>query len=86
MTSRSRAENREYMRDYMRERRRASQRRKYANAFRVSATYDPLRDAPLRHADLTALMMGDPPIGRRAIDQQQARTSVRLISLAGAQA
>ena len=83
MTSRSRAENREYMRDYMRKRRKAARRRKYANAFRAIATYDPLRDAPPRHADLTALMMGDPPIGRRAIDQRHARTAVRSISLPG---
>jgi len=48
------------------------------------ALYDPMRDAPVRHADLTALVMGDPPIGRRAIDQHQARTGVRSISLAGA--
>lgn len=50
---------------------------------RINAAYDPLRDAPLHHADLTALMMGDPPIGRRAIDQHQARTDIRSISLAG---
>jgi len=35
---------------------------------RDMALYDPLRDGPPRHADLTALVMGDPPIGRRAID------------------
>lgn len=37
---------------------------------RTHALYDPRRDAPLQHADLTALVMGDPPIGRRAIDQR----------------
>lgn len=37
---------------------------------RDDAAYDPKRDAPLHHADLTAVMMGDPPIGRRAIDQR----------------
>ncbi|WP_157195805.1 hypothetical protein [Bradyrhizobium sp. YR681] len=50
---------------------------------RRPALYDPLRDGPLHHADLTAWLMRDPPIGRRAIDQHQARTSVRSISLAG---
>ena len=39
---------------------------------RTGAAYDPLRDAPLRHADLTALVMGDPPIGRRAIDAHRS--------------
>lgn len=37
---------------------------------RANALYDPRRDAPLQHADLTAVVMGDPPIGRRAIDQR----------------
>lgn len=37
---------------------------------RTDALYDPMRDAPLQHADLTAVVMGDPPIGRRAIDQR----------------
>lgn len=37
---------------------------------RLEAAYDPARDPPLRHADLTAAVMGDPPIGRRAIDQR----------------
>lgn len=38
---------------------------------RAAAFYDPRRDAPLQHADLTAAVMGDPPIGRRAIDQRR---------------
>jgi hypothetical protein len=37
---------------------------------RANALYDPRRDAPLQHADLTAAVMGDPPIGRRAIDEK----------------
>lgn len=37
---------------------------------RAGALYDPRRDAPLQHADLTAAVMGDPPIGRRAIDEK----------------
>jgi len=37
---------------------------------RTDAAYDPMRDPPLQHADLTAAVMGDPPIGRRAIDQR----------------
>lgn len=35
---------------------------------RAAATYDPLRDGPLHHASPAAALMGDPPIGRRAID------------------
>lgn len=34
----------------------------------AAALYDPRRDAPLQHEDLTAALMGDPPVGRRAID------------------
>jgi hypothetical protein len=37
---------------------------------RAAAKYDPQRDAALHHADLTAAVMGDPPIGRRAIDSK----------------
>lgn len=40
----------------------------------AAALYDPRRDAPLRHADLTAALMGDPPIGRRAIDEREQRS------------
>jgi hypothetical protein len=35
---------------------------------RRDALYDPLRDGYLPHSDMTAQLMGDPPIGRRAID------------------
>ncbi|MBN9007269.1 MAG: hypothetical protein J0H40_17865 [Rhizobiales bacterium] len=51
---------------------------------RDAALYDPRRDDPLHHADLTALLMGDPPIGRRAIDQSQTRPDIRSISLSEA--
>lgn len=86
MTSRSKEANREYMRDYMRAHRKASKARKFNAAHRRAALYDPLRDRPLRHVDLTAFVMGDPPIGWRAIvDRHQARTGIRAISLAGAQ-
>lgn len=85
MTSRSREENREYMRDYMRARRRAARARERNFARRGSALYDPARDGPLHYASLTAMVMGDPPIGRRAIDQHRARTGVRSISLGGSQ-
>jgi len=111
MTSRSKGENREYMRDYMRDRRtkerlagrkrntaadRAYKRAEYKSEApgvhtkgdfvrRELALYDPRRDKPLHHADLTALVMGDPPIGRRAIDRHQARTGIRSTSLAGVQ-
>jgi hypothetical protein len=36
----------------------------------AAAIYDPRRDGPLQHADAAAELMGDPPIGRRAIDQR----------------
>lgn len=112
MTSRSKEQNREYMRDYMRVRRKAGKDRgrsgkrnreadlaykraeykseapgihyepgRFVN--RAAAAYDPLRDEPWHHADLTALVMGDPPIGRRAIDRHQARSAIRSISLGG---
>lgn len=48
---------------------------------RDAALYDPRRDDALHHADLTAALMGDPPIGRRAIDRDQARPDIRSISL-----
>ena len=32
--------------------------------------YDPRRDGPPVWRDATAYMLGDPPIGRRAIDQR----------------
>lgn len=50
---------------------------------RDAALYDPMRDGPLNYANPFALVMGDPPIGRRAIDQQQSRTGINPISLAG---
>ncbi|WP_027517844.1 hypothetical protein [Bradyrhizobium sp. WSM1417] len=50
---------------------------------RGDALYDPLRDAPLFYADLTAAILKDPPIGRRAIDEHMARSATRSISLAG---
>jgi len=90
---------RDYMRDRRKRNREAELARKRAEykseapdiwskadfVSRDRALYDPLRDAPLRHSDLTAWLMRDPPIGRRAIDQHQARTGVRPISLAGVQ-
>lgn len=111
MTSRSKEENREYMRGYMRERRRARKEKGYKRNTEVDlarkraeykseapgfntkgdfvrrddALYDPLRDPPLSYADLTAVILKDPPIGRRAIDQPQARSGILSISLAGGQ-
>ena len=38
---------------------------------RQNALYDPQRDGPLRYADMSAEVFGDPPIGRRAIDQRE---------------
>lgn len=32
--------------------------------------YDPARDGPRPYRDLTGLIMGDPPIGRSALDQR----------------
>jgi hypothetical protein len=37
---------------------------------REDAAYDPLRDPPLQHRDLTAQLCGDPPIGRSALDKR----------------
>lgn len=38
---------------------------------RVAALYDPLRDPPLQHESPAAALMGEPPIGRRAIDTRE---------------
>lgn len=40
-------------------------------AFAARAAFDPRRDGIPVHADAAAALMGDPPIGRRAIDQRQ---------------
>jgi hypothetical protein len=37
---------------------------------RSGAAYDPMRDGHLPHRDLTAVLLGDPPIGRSALDRQ----------------
>ncbi|ULK98873.1 hypothetical protein [Bradyrhizobium sp. I71] len=50
---------------------------------RDAALYDPMRDGSLSYANPFALVMGDPPIGRRAIDQHQAQAGIRSVSLAG---
>ncbi|KGT75817.1 hypothetical protein MA20_32015 [Bradyrhizobium japonicum] len=66
MTSRTKEQNREYMREYMRERRRGIKRdAREANERR------PIVPPPARYADLTAAILKDPPIGRRAIDARQ---------------
>jgi hypothetical protein len=49
------------------------------------ALYDPRRDGPRHHADWQALMMGDPPIGLRAIDNRRARPDIRSVSVAAVQ-
>lgn len=57
-----------YMRDYMRTYKKPGEREgRDASA----ATYDPLRDGPIVHTDACAQIMGDPPIGRRAIDKRR---------------
>lgn len=59
---RTKDENREYMRDYMR-----SRRRPRIDRFR-SVERNPIVPPPARYADLTAMVLRDPPIGRRALD------------------
>lgn len=59
---RTQKENREYMREYMRRRRRA-------RMDRGRGERQPIVPPPARYADLAAAVFGDPPIGRRAIDQ-----------------
>jgi hypothetical protein len=61
---RSKEENREYMREYMRRRRRERLDRGRGGECR------PIMPPPASYADLAALVFGDPPIGRRAIDQR----------------
>jgi hypothetical protein len=36
--------------------------------YRAAAQYDPSRDGYLEHENVTSQLMGDPPIGRRALD------------------
>jgi hypothetical protein len=69
MTSRSKEQNREYMREYMQQRRgRAKRKRKDVRHF---GERRPIVPPPARYADLTAQILRDPPIGRRAIDARQ---------------
>lgn len=66
-----------YMKEYMREYRRRgasgvdnrlAQYRTEPQEYRAAAIYDPARDGPVEHDSMTAVLMGDPPIGRRALD------------------
>lgn len=62
-----------YMREYMR-RYRGGQRRlfeyeKPRAEIAAAAEFDPLRDGPPRYRDPVAAMMGDPPVGRSALDR-----------------
>jgi hypothetical protein len=69
MTSRTKEKNREYMREYMQQRRgRAKRTRKDVRHF---GERRPIVPPPARYADLTAAILRDPPIGRRAIDAKQ---------------
>lgn len=79
-----RQSKRDYTREYMRRKRAAERARNYvvpsthAVAYdegqkktamnRASALYDPLRDGPVQWESAQAVMFGDPPVGRRAID------------------
>jgi len=54
--------NRAYMREYMRRYRRGG---RYVRAI---GDQRPIVPPPASYADLTAAILGDPPIGRRAID------------------
>lgn len=66
------AGNRAYMREYMRRYREGSRRvfkHEYPRQEIVSdAIYIPERDGPPTWANLTSILMGDPPLGRRALD------------------
>lgn len=76
--------DRDYSREYMRERRarlraqgidpdsyrKTPRERSQKIRLERNATYDPRRDPAPEYADLTARVLGDPPIGRRAIDRR----------------
>lgn len=74
---RTRAEYNAYMREYMREwyrNRRDGKTRsgheRPRSEVAANAAFDPLRDGPLPEpCTLTAALMGDPPIGRSALDK-----------------
>jgi hypothetical protein len=70
MSRRDKAKWREYMREYMRRRRRLG-----LDVRDPGARQAPLQKtrAPAVFADLTAALMGDPPIGRRALDEKRER-------------
>jgi len=72
-------QNREYMREYMKARREGTWHRANNSESaaemdirRSAAAYDPQRDSKRFHDSITAVLMGDPPIGQRAIDRGQA--------------
>lgn len=70
-------ERRAFMREYMRQRRAGTLvrvNRSPTPQLRVThlrPLYEHLRHAGVTYDSLTAMILGDPPIGRRAIDQQR---------------
>jgi len=64
---------REYMRRYREKHGSGTGTQTYEESFAdytADALYVPGRDAPLMFESLAAELMGDPPLGRRAIDAQ----------------
>lgn len=66
-----------YMREYMSRYRATGKVQRQVKSgdedsrWRAEAAYDPKRDGPAPEYDsLTAVLMGDPPIGRRALDNK----------------
>lgn len=70
---RTKEQHREHMRIYMRRYRLGAgiNRSVDVRPDITKAAYDPKRDGLREHSDLTAMLMGDPPIGQRALDWRQ---------------
>lgn len=79
----SEEERKRYFREYRRKKRREAGMKEYFRASlddaegyqvmmanRAMAAYDPMRDGYRMHDSLTAYLMGDPVIGRRALDDE----------------
>jgi hypothetical protein len=72
MTPEQRKRRRDRQREYMRRIRGSVRTCEFSHVVedvdRSSAAYDPRRDPQWRYRDLTAALLGDPPIGRSALD------------------
>lgn len=68
---RTRAEYNAYMAQYMRAYRQGGGAGRVQHRMSAAdALYDPSRHGPLVARDLTGVLMGDPPVGRSALDQR----------------